>query len=86
MNIIITGASKGFGKSLAEQFALNGHNLYLCSRNEALLFFRRVETRAEAFALVRVSRNSSGGFKLTGFGVFLQPENFFLLAGGDTRQ
>lgn len=43
MNIIITGASKGFGKSLAEQFALNGHDLYLCSRNEALLFKTRDE-------------------------------------------
>ena len=43
MNIIITGASKGFGKSLAELFALNGHTLYICSRNEALLFTTRDE-------------------------------------------
>jgi len=38
MNIIITGASKGFGKAIAEKFADNGHNLYLCSRNEVDLY------------------------------------------------
>ncbi|MFT3704191.1 MAG: SDR family oxidoreductase [Agriterribacter sp.] len=37
MNVVITGASKGFGKSLAELFAANGHKLYLCARNEMLL-------------------------------------------------
>jgi len=37
MNIVITGASKGFGKSLAEIFASHGHHLYICSRNESLL-------------------------------------------------
>jgi short-subunit dehydrogenase len=53
MNIIITGASKGFGKSLAEQFALHGHNLYLCSRNEALLFKTRDEL-AERFPQLNI--------------------------------
>jgi len=38
MNIVITGASKGFGKSFAEKFASNGHHLYLCSRNEVNLY------------------------------------------------
>lgn len=38
MNVIITGASKGFGKALAEKFASRGHNLYLCSRNEVSLY------------------------------------------------
>jgi len=38
MNVVITGASKGFGKSLAEIFASHGHHLYICSRNEQLLF------------------------------------------------
>lgn len=42
MNVVITGASKGFGKSLAEEFAARGHNLFLCSRNETNLY-RTVE-------------------------------------------
>lgn len=38
MNIIITGASKGMGKALAEIFAANGHDLFLCSRGELSLY------------------------------------------------
>lgn len=38
MNVVITGASKGFGKSIATIFAANGHNIYMCSRNAAALY------------------------------------------------
>lgn len=38
MNIIITGASKGLGKAIAEKYAADKmHNIYLCARNEAAL-------------------------------------------------
>lgn len=39
MNIVITGASKGFGKAIAEQFAgdKQGHTLLLCARNKTEL-------------------------------------------------
>jgi short-subunit dehydrogenase len=33
MNIIITGASMGLGKAIAERFATGSHQLFLCSRN-----------------------------------------------------
>lgn len=33
MNVVITGASKGIGKGIAEYFAAEGANLLLCSRN-----------------------------------------------------
>ncbi len=33
MNVVITGASKGIGKTLAEYFAKEKYNLLLCSRN-----------------------------------------------------
>ncbi len=38
MNVIITGASKGIGKAIAEIFAANGYNLFLCSRGEVALY------------------------------------------------
>lgn len=34
MNIVITGASKGFGKAIAEKFAASGYSLFLCARHE----------------------------------------------------
>ncbi|MHA4843225.1 SDR family oxidoreductase [Flavitalea antarctica] len=44
MNIVITGASKGFGRSIAEKFAANGksHLVMLCARDK-----QRLETTAE---------------------------------------
>jgi short-subunit dehydrogenase len=38
MNVVITGASKGFGRAIAEIYAANGHNLFICSRNEVPLY------------------------------------------------
>lgn len=38
MNIIITGASKGIGRAIAEKFAAHGHNLVICARNEVTLY------------------------------------------------
>jgi short-subunit dehydrogenase len=38
MNIIITGASKGMGKAIAEAFAQPGNQLLVCSRNELELY------------------------------------------------
>ena len=37
-NIVITGASKGIGKAVAEAFAAKGATLYLCARNELALY------------------------------------------------
>jgi short-subunit dehydrogenase len=33
MKVVITGASQGLGKCMAEHFAADGHDLILCSRN-----------------------------------------------------
>jgi short-subunit dehydrogenase len=37
MNIIITGASRGLGRAIAEIFAESGHDLYITSMNEVKL-------------------------------------------------
>lgn len=37
MNVVITGGSKGLGKSIADAFANHGWNIYLCSRNKDTL-------------------------------------------------
>jgi short-subunit dehydrogenase len=34
MNVIITGATKGMGRAIAEQFAAVGHNIVACARTE----------------------------------------------------
>ena len=38
MNVVITGASRGIGKAIADLFAANGHNLLLTSKNEVNLY------------------------------------------------
>lgn len=60
MNVIITGASKGIGKAIADVFAQHGHNLILCSRNEIALYktmeelltkYPTISIKAKAFDL-----------------------------------
>ena len=35
MNVIITGATKGIGRAIADLFAAEGFDLFVCSRNQA---------------------------------------------------
>lgn len=46
MNAVITGASRGIGKALAQTFALHGYNLFLCSKTEAHLLATINELKA----------------------------------------
>lgn len=57
MNVVITGASKGFGRSLAEQFASQGHNLFICSRSETALY-KTVEDLLRYYPDVQVKANA----------------------------
>lgn len=45
MNIVITGASRGIGKAIAEAFASEGHNLLLGARNKEVLEKTAAELR-----------------------------------------
>ncbi len=53
MNVIITGASKGIGKAIAEIFAANGHNIFITSRGEVVLYktMEELQTKYPAAAI-----------------------------------
>jgi short-subunit dehydrogenase len=78
MNVIITGASKGLGKAIAEIFAANGHNLFLCSRGEVALYktveelmtkYPAVTIKAKPFDLSKKEEAKGFGVWSLGFGV-----------------
>jgi len=52
MNVIITGASRGIGRAIAEAYGAEGANLFLCSRQEKLLPDAVAELRKKYPALV----------------------------------
>jgi len=77
MNVVITGASKGFGKALAEKFASHGHNLFICSRSETSLykavedlmkFYPDVSVKANAFDLSVKEQAKAFGSWVLSFG------------------
>jgi short-subunit dehydrogenase len=46
-NIVITGASRGIGKAVAEVFASEGNTLILCSKNEVTLYNTMAELQTK---------------------------------------
>jgi short-subunit dehydrogenase len=73
MNVVITGASKGFGRAIAETFAANGHNLYICSRNEIALYKAMEEllTRYPNIKIKAKARDISKKAEVTDFAEWL---------------
>jgi short-subunit dehydrogenase len=48
LNVVVTGASRGLGRTMAEKFAENGYNLYLTALNEITLY-KTMEEMMTAF-------------------------------------
>jgi short-subunit dehydrogenase len=53
MNVVISGASRGIGKAIAEIFAQHGHHLFLVARTESTLLATAEELRTR-FPAVRI--------------------------------
>ena len=92
MNIVITGASKGIGRAVAELFAANGYNLFLCSRGEVSLYktmeellnrYPGVTVKAKPFDLsVKAEAKDFGAWVLskvdnTGIGILVNNAGLF---------
>jgi short-subunit dehydrogenase len=73
MNVVITGASKGFGRAIAESFAAKGHHLFICSRNEVALYKAMEEllTRYPDAKVKAKARDLSKKEEVTGFAEWL---------------
>jgi short-subunit dehydrogenase len=78
MNVVITGASRGIGKAVAEIFAAHGYDLYLSSRNEVVLYktmeelvtrFPAITIKAKAFDLGKKNEAKELGAWCLKFGV-----------------
>jgi short-subunit dehydrogenase len=73
MNIIITGASRGLGKAIAEKFAANNHNLYLSSKNEVALYkaMEDLQTKYPSIIIKAKAFDISNGEEARGLGEWL---------------
>lgn len=76
MNVIVTGASRGIGKAIAETFAANGYNLFITSKNEVALYkameelqtkYPGITIKAKAFDLSRKEEAIGFGVWASGF-------------------
>jgi short-subunit dehydrogenase len=78
MNIVITGASRGLGKAIAEKFASQGYDLYLTSRSETALYntvkelmtyYPDVNIKANSFDLTVKEQAQALGNWILSFGI-----------------
>lgn len=78
MNVIITGASRGLGKAIAEIFAANGYDLYLTSLNGKKLYtsveelmtrFPAITVKAKPFDLSKRQEAKDFGNWVLGLGI-----------------
>lgn len=94
MNVIITGASKGIGKAIANAFAAHGHNLILCSRNEVALYkameellttYPAITIKAKAFDLSTNAKEFGNWILETGIDIDILVNNAGLFEPGSVN-
>ncbi len=73
MNVVITGASRGIGKAVAEIFAANGHSLYICSKNETALYatMKELQVKYPGLKIKAKARDLSKKEEVENFGQWL---------------
>jgi len=71
MNAVITGASRGIGKAIAEIFATHGYNLYLCSKNEKNLL-QTIDALKKDFPAVHIDGRAMDVGKKAGARLFAE--------------
>lgn len=76
MNIVITGASKGIGRAIAEAFAKEGFNLALCARGEADLqaFSQELQKRYPNIEVIIRPTDMSAKEEAQAFGAFVHSQ------------
>ncbi|MCW3115320.1 MAG: family NAD(P)-dependent oxidoreductase [Segetibacter sp.] len=73
MNVIITGATKGMGRAIAEQFAAAGYNIVACSRTEKDLQEMKDDflARFPTISVTTKAVNIGDGEQIKGFGKWI---------------
>lgn len=78
MNVVITGASRGIGKAIAEIFAANGHALYLSSKNEVAIYktMAELQDKYPGIKIKAKARDLSKREEVDNFGKWLLDNSF----------
>ncbi len=80
LSIIITGASKGIGKAIADKFAAHGYNLILCSKNEARLSSAAEDIRQKntSCKILTYAADLSNKTDVKAFGKWITDQQIFI--------
>ena len=78
MNVVITGASRGIGKAIAEIFAANGHALYLSSKSEVAIYktMAELQDKYPGIKIKAKARDLSNREEVDNFGKWVLDNSF----------